>query len=151
MTVAWIGVAAAVVGAGASYAGSKKQADAAKKGSQINLDMFNRLNAQQQPFIRSGYGAMNKLNTLLGLGGGEMGGVGGGGGVGGVGGGVPSSMPRAPYSQNTMYRPKPNGGIGTQVMVGQPQSAPQNIRLKQILALRAANGDTEAQRMLGGI
>jgi hypothetical protein len=148
--VTWVAVAVAgagLIGAGASYAGSKKQAGAAKSAGNQQMQMFDRLIAQQQPFIRSGYGAMDKLNTLLGLGGG------GGGGSGGMPlGGNATLMPRAPYSQNTMYRPQPNGGIGTQVMAGQQSaSPPQNIRLQQILALRAANGDTEAQRMLGGI
>lgn len=105
--------------------------------------MFDRLNAQQQPFIQSGYGAMGKLNTLLGIGpralpaGGEM-----------PLGGNATLMPR----QNTMYRPTPGGGVRAQAAVGPAAAAPpQNMRLRQILALRAANGDTEAARVLGSV
>jgi hypothetical protein len=106
--------------------------------------MFDRLNAQQQPYIQSGYGAMGKLNTLLGIGGrpslpapGEM-----------PLGGNASLMPR----QNSMYRPAPGGGVRMQAAVGgAPGMPPQNIRLAQILALRAQNGDTEAARVLGSL
>jgi hypothetical protein len=99
--------------------------------------MFDRLNQQQQPYIQSGYGAMSRLNTLLGL----------GGGGGGSGGGAPASA---------AYRPTPSGGIDQRIPspVSQGPSAqgmPQNMRLKQILALRAQNGDTEAARMLGQV
>jgi hypothetical protein len=112
--------------------------------------MFNTLNAQQQPFIQSGYGAMSRLNTLLGLGNGGNG-----------AGGAPSAMPRP----NAGYAPTPNGGMHQIVASPSPDAAgmqpqgmpqgmpsmPQNMRLKQILALRAQNGDTEAQRILGGL
>ena len=100
------------------------------------MAMFNTLNRQQQPFIQSGYGAMSKLNTLLGL--------------GGSGGSAPGGA--APMSPPSTYRPTPGGGM--QQVVG-PASAPQGIdqgmRLKQLLALRAQNGDTEAARILGQI
>jgi hypothetical protein len=141
MTVAWIGVGTALLGAGASYAGSKKQADAAKKGSKLQMDQFNTLNRQQQPFIQSGYGAMGKLNTLLGIGGGQ----------GGFGGRMPM-QPQQGANVGQMYRPQPNGGM-QQIVSGAPQTmgAPptsQNMRLKKILMLRAQNGDTQAAQML---
>lgn len=102
------------------------------------MQQFQMLNQQQQPFIRSGYNAMGRLNTLLGLG------------------GRPS--PSAPPSAgNQMYRPTPGGGVQQIVAAGQPpsgmpSSSPKsNPRLAQLLALRAQNGDTEAQRILGGM
>jgi hypothetical protein len=104
--------------------------------------MFDRLNAQQQPFIQSGYGAMGKLNTLLGIGGGAPRSLPAGGEMP-LGGGA-TLMPR----QNTMYRPTPGGGVRAQAAVG---GAPPNMRLAQILQLRAQNGDTEAARMLGSL
>jgi hypothetical protein len=102
------------------------------------MDQFNTLNRQQQPFIQSGYGAMSRLNTLLGLGGG--------------GGAAPASA-QAP---GPAYRPTPGGGVQQIVQASaQPQSmnpnAQQSMRLKQILALRAANGDSEAARIMGQV
>lgn len=102
----------------------------------MQLQMFNTLNQQQQPFIKSGYGAMNRLNTLLGLGGAPMG--------GGSAGGAPTRA----------YVPTPQGGISQRIpspVTQGPaaQGAPPNVRLAQILKLRAQNGDTEAARMLG--
>lgn len=134
----WVAVAvagAAVIGAGASMAGSKKQADAAKKGANLQMDQFRTLNAQQQPYIQAGYGATSKLNTLLGL-----------------GGGAPSA-PALGAPANNMYRPPPGGGVqqqaaGGQQSFGAPADAP-NLPLRHILTMRAQNGDTEAQRILG--
>lgn len=131
-----VGVGSAVVGAGASYAGSKKQADASKKGAAGQMAMFNTLNAQQQPYIQAGYGATSKLNTLLGIGGG-------------------SGMPATTGTANSMYRPTPGGGVQTQTVdapqsYGAPPDAP-NLPLKHILSLRAQNGDTEAARVLRGM
>lgn len=106
--------------------------------------MFERINRQQQPFIQSGYGAMGKLNTLLGLGSrprltaptGEM-----------PLGGNATLMPR-----DQMYRPTPGGGVRQIVAQGaQMPGRMRNPRLNQILALRAANGDTEAARILQGM
>ncbi len=129
---------AAVIGAGASYAGSKKQSDAAKKGSNIQLQMFDTLNAQQQPFIQSGYGAMGRLNTLLGL------------GARAPVGGMPAAG-GAPTMGNHMYRPTPAGGVQEMAAASAAPAMGQNMRLKQLLALRAAHGDTEAERILGAI
>lgn len=134
----------ALVGAGASYLGSKKQAHGAERAGDINLEMFRQLNAQQQPFMQSGYGAMGRLNTLLGL--------------------NPNPSYRPPTaSSNPGFMPTPGGGVQPVMQVGpdvglprQPprayaQSAGQGMRLNQLLMLRAANGDRQAQAMLRGL
>ncbi len=127
-----VGAGSALIGGAASLAGSKKQADAAKGASNLQMQMFERLNAQQQPYIQSGYGAMGRLNTLLGLGG-----------------------RRAPAAGQPAYVPTPGGGIDQRIPrpVGRAQGASlgQSARLKQILALRAANGDTEAARIMESV
>ncbi len=149
MTMAWVAVGTAVVGAAASYAGSKKQADALKKGSNMQMQMLDKVNAQQQPYIQSGYGAMGKLNTLLGI----------GGGGGGGGGGTPAPH-AAPGSMGTaisnhMYRPTPEGGVKAMATTGpSTYGAPagaSNLPLRHILTMRAQNGDTEAARILGQV
>lgn len=86
--------------------------------------MFNTINAQQQPFIQSGYGAQARLNTLLGLGGARP---------MPVGGGTPST-----------YRPMPGGGMRMQPASGPPGGAYPDLRLRQILQLRAMQGDQDA-------
>lgn len=106
------------------------------------MDWLRTVNAQQQPYIQSGYGAMSRLNTLLGL--------------------SPNpnaSRPMLPQP-NPGYRPTPGGGVEPIMQVGQqpnqngyfgiPASAP-NMNLARILSLRAQNGDTEAARILRGI
>ncbi len=103
------------------------------------MQQFETLNRQQQPFIQSGYGAMNKLNTLLGIGG-RPGGGGGGG----------AFLPNTPNAGQA-YRPRPNGGMQQIVAGAQPRAMAGSARLKQILMLRAQNGDTEAARVLGGM
>lgn len=129
----WVAVAiggSALVGAGASYLGSKKQAQGAQQAAGINLDMFNTLNRQQQPFIQGGYGAMGKLNTLLGL--------------------NPSPSYQAPTS-SPAYAPTPGGGVRPMLQTGAPAQMNQGTRLNQLLMLRAANGDRQAQDLLRGI
>lgn len=133
----WVAIAvggAAVIGAGASYAGSKKQAKGAEKAGQLNMDMFNTLNQQQQPFIQSGYGAMGRLNTLLGL--------------------NPRPQPMMPsVPSSPAYRPTPGGGIQPIMQMGQPnvqipEQGMGSSRLNQILSLRATHGDRQAAEML---
>lgn len=116
------------------------------------MDQFHLLNQQQQPYIQSGYGAMGRLNTLLGL----------------------SPNPNQAVAQ------QPTGGMNQRMYAGGPSGdpngawrpgggqpiitqAPQrmygggqggdpnggNMQLRQILALRAQHGDTQAARMLG--
>lgn len=134
----WVAVAVAgagVLGAAGSYAGSKKQAKGSEKGADLQYEMFNRLNQQQQPYIQSGYGALGKLNTLL-----------------GIGGRMPSNgAPVGGSMNNQAWRPTPGGGIKQGLMAGSSPKQNPNARLSQLLALRAANGDTEAARMLGQI
>jgi len=69
-----IGVGAALLGGAAlggvtSLIGADQQADASKKSANLQMDQFNTLNQQQQPFIQSGYGANQQLMQLLGIGG----------------------------------------------------------------------------------
>lgn len=136
----------AVLGAGASYLGSKKQSDASKQAAGLSMDQFNINNRQQQPFIQSGYGAMSKLNTLLGL--------------------SPNPnqrqmpQPMQGYQQpQQAYAPTPGGGVDPRMQMG-PQAPPQqhgwnvpeanmpNLQLRSILSLRAQHGDKQAQMML---
>lgn len=68
--MSWVAVAVGVgtaVSAGSAYMGAKKQAGAAKDAANLQMQQFQTINQQQQPFIQSGYGAMGRLNTLLGL------------------------------------------------------------------------------------
>lgn len=133
----------ALLTAGASYAGSKKQAGASKAAAGMNMDMFNTLNGQQQPYIQSGYGAMGKLNTLLGINPGA--------------GSRP--MPMLPAPQQA-YAPTQGGGVDPRMQVGPAQTSPPpprwnvpeanmpNLQLRNILNLRAQHGDRQAQYML---
>ena len=142
----WVAVAiggSALIGAGASYAGSKKQSDASKAAGNLNLEMFQTLNRQQQPFVQSGYGAMGRLNTLLGLS------------------PSPTARPRQdvwtqPWPDRPGYAPTPGGGVQPIMQTGPqggrmqiPERSP-NMRLNQLLAMRAANGDRQAQAILQG-
>lgn len=67
----WV-AGAAIVGALVSSQGAKSaantQANAAGNAQQISQNEFNTITAQEQPFVQSGYGAMNQLNYLLGIG-----------------------------------------------------------------------------------
>lgn len=178
----WVAIAvggAAVLGAGASYAGAKKQSGAAKDAANLQMQQFQTINQQQQPFIQGGYGAMSRLNTLLGLNprpntpalsapastGIDTSGLSGmaklfaemrnnqlaqqGGQLPGnaymptPGGGVQPNM----TNDRMMYTGNPTTGADQGNPFGIPSNAP-NIRLQRILALRAANGDTEAARIL---
>jgi hypothetical protein len=147
----WVAVAiggSALVGAGASYLGSKKQAQGAEKAAGINMDMFNVLNRQQQPFIGGGYGAMGRLNTLLGI---------------NPNPGAPRASTPLTMPHNSGYRITPGGGIDQMLQVdpsqqhdvfaGGPGGDPRgggNVQLRQLLALRAAHGDRQAQAILQG-
>lgn len=137
----------ALLTAGASYAGSKKQAGASKAAGQLNLGMFDTLNKQQQPYIQSGYGAMSKLNTLLGI---------------NPGAGA-RPMPTTPGATPPQaYAPTQGGGIDPRMQVGPtpdqtgqpparwnvPEANMPNLQLRNILNLRAQHGDRQAQYML---
>ena len=74
MSFAWtaVGMGAAALGgaaisADASRDAARTQARAAGDASQVQLGMFNTVNAQQQPYIQGGYGANTTLLRLLGI------------------------------------------------------------------------------------
>lgn len=74
MTMVWTGVAigvgtlgGAAISADASRSAARTQAQAAGDASQVQLGMFNTVNAQQQPFIQGGYGANTTLLRLMGI------------------------------------------------------------------------------------
>ncbi len=146
----WVAVAiggAALIGGAASYAGSKKQSDAATKAANISQGQYQNNVQMEQPYVQSGYGAMGKLNTLLGI----------------------NPNPNAPH----MQAPPQDQNIAPAGMTwngpaqqltntprqsympqrmqpndAKPQSNPQ---LRQILQIRADNGDPQAKQMLGMI
>lgn len=90
---------------------------------------------------------MGRLSTLLGL--------------------NPRPRSALPAVSGPAYQPTPGGGMQPIMQVGQPQfQIPErnmggnpfgippnagNVNLQRILALRAANGDTEAGRILGSM
>ncbi len=135
---------ASVLGAGASYLGSKKQSDAAKNAAGISQDQYKLTRGDQLPYMGAGYGALSKLNTLLGI----------------------NPNPNTPRMSSPLvmppgnpgYAPTPDGGVHSIAQVG-PQPPPQhtwnvpeagmgNLPLNRILMLRAQNGDRQAQAML---
>jgi hypothetical protein len=72
MPLAWIAAGSALLG----YAGSQKQAGAAENAANLQYqgtleasrqqrEMFDILNAQQQPYRQAGYGALTKINEML--------------------------------------------------------------------------------------
>lgn len=63
----WGVVAGAAIGAIGSAVGGHAQAQGAEAAANASKAQFDTTNAQQQPFIQSGYGALNKLNYLLGV------------------------------------------------------------------------------------
>lgn len=65
-------VAAAVIGAGVigavgSNMAASKQSGGQQQAAQTQMDMFNKINGQEQPFIQAGYGATDSLSQLMGL------------------------------------------------------------------------------------
>lgn len=63
----WGIAAAAVVGGIGSAVGGHAQEQGAEAAANASKEQFDTTNAQQQPFIQSGYGALNRLNYLLGV------------------------------------------------------------------------------------
>ncbi len=59
-------VAAAVIGGAATYFGSQKQAQGQEQAAQTQADMFNKIQAQEQPFMQAGYGSTSQLSDMLG-------------------------------------------------------------------------------------
>ncbi len=142
MTMAWVAVGAAVLGAGASVYGSNKQASAAKKAAGISQGQYGITRGDQLPYMGAGYGALSKLNTLLGI----------------------NPNPNTPRMStplvmppNPGYAPTPGGGVHPILQTGQqppqhtwnvPEAGMGNLPLNRILMLRAQNGDRQAQAML---
>ena len=58
----------AAVGSQASKSAANTQAKAQEQAAQTQQNMFNTINAQEQPFMQAGYGATTALNQLLGTG-----------------------------------------------------------------------------------
>lgn len=132
---------ASVLGAGASYLGSKKQADAAKNAANISQNQYGITRGDQLPYMGAGYGALSKLNTLLGI--------------------NPNPnaqrLPSGYPPSNPGYAPTPDGGVRPIMQMG-PQGPPHqwnvpeanmgSLPLNRILMIRAQHGDTQAQQML---
>ncbi len=142
MPAGWAALAGAVVAGGASYLGSKKQADASKDAAKISQGQYQNNVTMEQPYIQSGYGAMGKLNTLLGINPDPN---------------SPTMMPNqnvAPAgmtvngpAQQLTNIPQQQFNSPPQRM--QPSSKPSsNPQLRQILQIRADNGDPQAKQML---
>lgn len=148
MSFGWIAAGTAVLGAASSVAGAKKQADASKKGADTQLQMFETLNKQQQPYIQSGYGALSKLNTLLGLSPNPNTKPGSSGGIN-LAPATGLTVNNGPNGPGVRLPPRLEQGPQTQ-QFGAPQGA-SNLPLRHILTMRAQNGDTEAARILQGV
>jgi hypothetical protein len=99
------------------------------------MDWLQTMNRQQQPFIQSGYSAQGRLNTLLGL--------------------NPNPYAQRPTGQQSpgpAYMPTPSGGVRPIMQAGQGMPVSnQTARMRDLLALRAANGDRQAQSILQGM
>lgn len=57
-----------MMGGQASQNAAALQANSAANAQQISQNEFNTITAQQQPFMQGGYGALNEMNYLLGIG-----------------------------------------------------------------------------------
>lgn len=68
MPVGWAALAGGVISAIGSTSAASTQAGAQEQAAQTQLQMFNTLNQQEQPFIQGGYGAENALLYGLGIG-----------------------------------------------------------------------------------
>jgi hypothetical protein len=58
-------VVAGVIGAAGSIIGGSEQASGQKQAAQTQLQMFNTITGQEQPFLNAGYGAENTLQELM--------------------------------------------------------------------------------------
>lgn len=146
MTMAWVAVGVGVLGAGASVYGSNKQAGAAKSAANLSQNQNLLTRSDQMPFMQSGYGAMGKLNTLLGINPNPN---------------APRMMPgqgmQSPYAgPSSAWAPTQGGGVDPRMQAGPPPphqwNVPEanmpNLQLRSILSLRAQHGDRQAQMML---
>ena len=66
LAIALIG--SAVVGAMGSSSAASQQQSGIQSGQQLTQQQFNTITAQEQPYVSSGYGAMNQLDYLMGIG-----------------------------------------------------------------------------------
>lgn len=57
-----------LVSANASKSAASQQAAGIQSGQQLTQQEFNTITAQEQPYVSSGYGAMNQLDYLMGIG-----------------------------------------------------------------------------------
>lgn len=154
----WVAVAvggSALIGAGASYLGSKKQADAAKDAAGMSMEQYRQLRADQMPYMQAGQGGLQRLNTLLGINPRAMTVANDGqmqiprniSGSGGVRQAIQFAQRARPSSG---YMPSGAGGVRRQIEYsGGQEPIPSQMRLQRLLSLRAQNGDTEAARFLG--
>ena len=55
-----------MMGAGAAEHAADLQAGASQAATQLQRDIFNTTNAQQTPYRSAGYGALNKINSMMG-------------------------------------------------------------------------------------
>lgn len=139
MTMLWVGIGTAALSAGASVYGSQKQSQAAKKAAQISQGQYGITRSDQLPYMGAGYGALSKLNTLLGI-------------------NPNPNAPRLMPPSNPGYAPTPEGGVRPIMQMPQqgppssqwnvPEANMGNLPLNRILMLRAQHGDTQAQQML---
>lgn len=61
-------IGAGLIGAKASKDAANTQAKAAGKAGDLNWKIFDTINQQQEPYREAGYGALDELQTLLGIG-----------------------------------------------------------------------------------
>lgn len=64
----WGFIAEAAIGAVGSVVSGSEQSSADKQAANTQLQMFNTINQQEQPFIQGGYGAESSLQNLMGIG-----------------------------------------------------------------------------------
>ena len=67
-------VLSGAIGASGAKSAANTQADAQRQAAQTQMDMFNTITGQEQPFMQAGYGATTALQQLLGLQSGSPGG-----------------------------------------------------------------------------
>jgi hypothetical protein len=137
--MAWIGTA--VVGGtilggllqgDAAKSAANTQANAALNAQGISQSEFNTITQQEQPFLNSGYGALNQLNYLMGTGGNPSGGIQYPGlppgtfpAVGGPGMPPPQQVPQG-YDPSSGYQMQPNGSI-RQLFTNAPGNTPATL------------------------
>lgn len=127
--------AATVAGGAMASSGAKNaartQANAAGNASEVQRDIFNQVNAQQQPYIQSGYLAQNSLNRMLGL--------------------TPSRISGPSQGYGTAAGPNIFPSSGTGIRIGGPNSA--GVRMQPRLGpVRDPNGAVnEAQDRAAGM